>query len=79
MNTTQTSPPLYIRLPRPGGRCVLTGLSRSTLAELTVPGPRNQGRPPVASKYLRSRNATRGIRLILVTSLLDYIARLPAS
>lgn len=33
--------PVYIRLPTPGQRCPYTGLSRTTLNELTVPSLSN--------------------------------------
>jgi len=56
--------PEWIRLPAPRGRCPFTGLSRSTLNELTIPGPANDGKPPVRSVVLRKRGALRGIRLI---------------
>jgi hypothetical protein len=68
--------PEFIRLPKPGDRCRLTGLSRSTLAELTVPCPANGHRPPVKSLVVKKRGATRGIRLINFDSLLDYLHKL---
>jgi len=68
--------PDYIRLPKPYERCRLTGLSRSTLAELTVPGPANGFKPPVKSLVIKKRGAMRGIRLINFDSLLDYLHEL---
>jgi len=68
--------PEYIRLPRPGDRCRLSSLSRSTLAELSVPCPANDYRPPVKSLVIKKRGATRGIRLINYDSLLDYLHKL---
>lgn len=76
------SKPEWLRLPAPGSRCRFTGLSRSTLNELTIPGPANDGRPPVKSVVLRKRGAVRGIRLISYESLMGYLAGLgerPAS
>ena len=68
--------PEWLRLPAPGSRCRFTGLSRSTLNELTIPGPANDGHPPVKSVVLRKRGAMRGIRLISYDSLMGYLAEL---
>lgn len=68
--------PEYVRLPRPGARCALTGLSRSTLAELAVPCETNEFKPPVKSVVIRKRNAIRGIRLVHLGSLLDHLRSL---
>ena len=86
MNTTNHPPslsssapvikPEWVRLPAPGKRCPYTGLSRSTLNELTIAGPVNDGVPPVKSVVLRKRGALRGIRLINYDSLMQYLARL---
>jgi hypothetical protein len=67
--------PEFLRLPTPGKRCPITGLSRSALNELIL-GPR----PPVASVCLRKRGAMRGIRLIVTESLLAYLhSQVPAA
>ncbi len=68
--------PEWIRLPAPGHRCPYTGLSRSTLNELTIPGPANGNKPTVKSVVLRKRGAVRGIRLINYDSLMQYLAGL---
>lgn len=68
--------PEWLRLPAPGTRCRFSGLSRSTLNELTIPGPANDGHPPVKSVVLRKRGALRGIRLISYDSLMGYLAGL---
>lgn len=73
------SRPEYIRLPRPGSRCALTGLTRSTLAELTVPCDANGHKPPVKSILIKKRGATRGIRLINYNGLIDYLRELEAA
>jgi hypothetical protein len=70
--------PEYIRLPKPGKRCRLTGLSRTTLAELAVPSEMNGYKPPVKSVLIRKRGSLRGIRLINFDSLLDYLHSLEA-
>ena len=76
--STQIAPPtpVYIRLPRPGSRCPYTGLSRTTLAELTRPCERNGYRPPVAAKEIRARTARRGIVLVPLNDLLSHLASL---
>jgi hypothetical protein len=68
--------PEWLRLPAPGARCRFTGLSRSTLYELTVAGPTNEGTPPVKSVVLRKRGALRGIRLISYDSLMAHLENL---
>ena len=69
----ETTKPEWLRLPAPGARCRFTGLSRSTLNELTIPGPANDSSPPVKSVVLRKRGALRGIRLISYDSLMQYL------
>jgi hypothetical protein len=71
-----TIKPEWVRLPTPGSRCPFTGLSRSTLNELTIPGPANDGTPPVKSVVLRKRGAVRGIRLISYDSLMAHLESL---
>lgn len=73
---SETTKPEWVRLPAPGGRCRFTGLSRSTLNELTIAGSANDGVPPVKSVVLRKRGALRGIRLINFDSLMGYLATL---
>lgn len=68
---------IWLRLPRPGARCPVSGLSRSTLAELVRPCPRNEYAPPVDSRILRRPGTQRGILLINRKSLLEYIDQLP--
>jgi hypothetical protein len=59
----------WLRLPLPGARCPLTGLSRTTLIEL---GDRGE----IVVKRLRKPGATRGIVILNKKSLLDYLDRL---
>jgi site-specific DNA recombinase len=66
--------PVYVRLPKSGERCKYSGLTRSKLNDLILPTERNNYRPPVESKSLRGRGAKRGIRLILLESLLAHVA-----
>lgn len=71
-------PAIWIRVCRPGERCKYSGLSRSTIRELTVPGPRNDFAPPVESRLLKRRGAARGILLVNKQSLLAWISGQPA-
>ena len=75
-SATASLKPEWLRLPAPGRRCPFTGLSRSTLNELTIPGPANDGSPPVKSVVLRKRGALRGIRLISYDSLMAHLENL---
>lgn len=60
--------PEFIRLPKSGERCPYTGMSRASLNELILgPGA------PVHSVVLRREGASRGIRLIHLESLLNYL------
>jgi hypothetical protein len=68
----------WLRLPRPGDRCPVSNLSRSTLAELVRPCPRNGYKPPVQARLLKRRDAKRGVLLISRESLLNYLNELPA-
>jgi hypothetical protein len=69
--------PAFVRLPRSGSRCPVSNLTRTAIDQLVRPQPLNNFRPPVKSRVLKARNARRGIRLVEVKSLLDYINRLP--
>ena len=60
--------PEYIRLPKSGTRCAYTGLSRSALNSLIL-----GTNAPVRSRSVKQRYAVRGIRLIHLGSLLDFI------
>ena len=58
--------PEFIRLPKPRGRCPLSGLSRTTLAELVESGA-------VKAAKLRKKGSLRSITLIHRESLLSYL------
>jgi len=60
--------PEFIRLPKKGKRCPLTGLSRSALYEL-IAGEN----PVVMSKSIVKPGRSRGTRLIVVSSLLNWV------
>jgi hypothetical protein len=76
-NQAGSGGPVYIRLPKPGQQCPITGLSRAKLNELILPNQRNNFRPPVASKSLRTLGQQKGVRLILLESLLAYLSGNP--
>lgn len=65
--------PEFLRLPQPGTRCPVTGLSRSYLNGLILPTEANGHRPPVKSLCLRQRGAKKGVRLISASALLFYL------
>lgn len=60
--------PEFIRIPRPGTTCPYTGLSRSCFFEVIADGK-------VRSFSLRKRGRARGVRLVELQSLIDYIRR----
>jgi predicted DNA-binding transcriptional regulator AlpA len=66
--------PEFIRLPKLG-LCPITGLSRSKLYDLISPNEGNGFKPPVKSVSLRKRGQTKGTRLTVLESLLDYLRR----
>ncbi len=72
-HSVKTDGPVYIRLPKPGELCAYTGLSRAKMNELILANARNNFRPPVASKSLRQPGQQRGVRLILLESLMSYL------
>jgi hypothetical protein len=70
----------FLRLPRPGTRCPVTGLSRSTLYQLITPSLENRFNPPVKSYTIsRKKGLIRGTRLISYDSLVQYIESFPAA
>ena len=73
VNVTEPILPEWIRLPKSGTLCAWTGLSRAKLNELILPNSANDFKPPVRSICLRKRGATRGTRLILRESLMNYL------
>ena len=64
--------PEFIRVPTVGA-CPDTGLCRSKLYELVSPDEDNGFKPPVKSVSLRKPGQTKGTRLIVLQSLLDYL------
>ena len=74
---SQLAPPSYIRLPKWGGRCPHTGLTRTALDQLTRPQPINNFKPPVRSKILKVTGQKSGVKLIDYRSLRIYLDGLP--
>ena len=65
--------PEYTRIPAVGGRCPITGLSRSSMLKMIYASKENGHKPPVRSFALKKKGGFRGARLISVASLIDYI------
>lgn len=63
----------YIRLPRTGSRCPITGLSRAKMNELILPCKENSFKPVVRSYSLKRPGQIRGVRLISLPDLIRYI------
>ena len=65
--------PEFTRIPTIGGRCAITGLSRSGILKLIYATAENGHKPPVRSIALKKKGAFRGTRLISVESLIAFI------
>ncbi len=65
--------PEFIRIPRVGEKCPVTGLCRSKLNQLILPCEENGHHAPVRSVSLRKRGALRGVRLIPTDELVAYL------
>lgn len=64
--------PEFIRLPKAGEKCPVTGLPRTTLIDLL-----QDAGDKVKVRYLRKKGAATGIKLIPRQQLIDYIYSLP--
>ncbi|HEU0011612.1 MAG TPA: hypothetical protein VFT34_17480 [Verrucomicrobiae bacterium] len=72
----QPRDPRYIRLPRPGQLCPWSSLNRSKLNRLILPTEENP-KPPVASIVVANHGGNkRGVRLIVLASLLAHLRSL---
>jgi len=72
--------PRWIRLPKAGGTCPHSGLSRSGLNQLILPYPDNNHSPPVRSFFLKANKYNvRGVRLVNYQSLIDYLEEMAAA
>ena len=63
----------FLRLPPPGQKCPVTGLTRGYLNLLVLPCRENDFKPPVRSFTLRRKGRARGVRLIDRADLVRYI------
>jgi len=71
----QTESRRYLRLPKPGTLCPITGLTRSYINLLVLPCKANGFNPPVRSFCLKQPGRKTGVRLVDINSLFDYIER----
>ncbi len=69
----QPTKPEFLRLPKPGQHCRITGMKRGFLNLLILPCKENDFKPPVKSYVLRRRGNLKGVRLIDYDSLVGYI------
>ena len=60
--------PEFIRMPRQGSVCPWTGLSKAHLYNLAKEGK-------IRTFAVRARNATRGVRLVRLDSVLTFLAK----
>jgi hypothetical protein len=67
-NTTFITQPEFVRVPRVGERCPVCSLPRTKMNQL-IQGPN----APVKSVVVRQRGTNRGIRLVVVESLLSHL------
>ena len=66
----------FVRLPKSREVCPYCGLSRSKLNQLILPSDRNGQSPQVRSKVVCAPGKRRGVRLIDLQSLMDYLEKL---
>jgi len=71
--TSATTRPEFIRLPKPFTVCPYSSLARSKMNELILPSEINGHCPPVKSVCLRQPGALKGVRLVHLQSLMDYL------
>jgi hypothetical protein len=69
----ETIKPKYVPLPSGKEHEYYSGLGRSYLNTLILPCESNNYKPPVKSISLKKIGFSRGKRLIVLESLLDYI------
>ena len=70
-----TSPPLpiVVRMPKSGQKETYSNLGRTQIDMVTRPQPGNNFDPPVKSHIFAAKGAARGVRLVNLESLLDYV------
>lgn len=78
-NTKNLVRPEWLQLPKSGQRCPISGLSRSALNTVILPNKGNGYKPQVLSRSIKShKHASRGVRLVNVASLLEFIESQPS-
>ena len=70
----ETIEPLFVRLPKAGEHCPISGLTRGVLNTLILPMRVNNFAPPVKSISLKKPGAKRACRLISYESLRSYLS-----
>lgn len=73
LTRSSSDDPYFIRLPKTGEVCPLTGLTRSKLNELILPSGPEGEEPPVKSISIKREGQQRGVRLIYWESLKRYL------
>jgi hypothetical protein len=71
--TDQPQQPEFLRLPKPGTLCPVTGLRRAYINMLVLPSKENNFKPEVKSFTLKRRSQQKGVRLIDRANLVRYI------
>lgn len=72
-STDSEGRPKYVRLPKAGTQCLYSGFSRSKLNQLILPTEDNDYDPPVKSRAITQLGKKRGVRMIVLSSLLEYL------
>jgi hypothetical protein len=72
-STDSQGRPIYVRLPKAGTSCPHSAFSRAKLNQLILPTKDNDYDPPVTSKVVTQPGKKRGVRLIVLSSLLKFL------
>jgi hypothetical protein len=70
--------PRYVPMPSGSETEKFSGLKRSKIYQLILPCKENGFRPPVKSISLKPPGALKGKRLVVLASLLEFLAKLEA-
>lgn len=65
--------PAYVRIPRVGEVCPVSGLRKDCMQNLVVPNQSNGFKPPVKSFVMRNPSGKVTLRLVHVESLLAWM------
>lgn len=69
--------PEFLRLPKSKTNCPMTGMSRTSMYNLTVPCKANGFKPAVPAKCLRQKGNLRGTWYVPFKALVAYLNALP--